>query len=321
MRRAIATLLALAAAVTSGCGAVSTRARDSSLTALATREPAPGRGLEEGDCRGAPYPFGEARLPKPAHMPAGTFMREIQDRGQHRLVVGVDQNSLGLGYFEPISATMQGFDVDVVREVARAIFGNRHRIRYEAISTAQREAAVVTGEVDIVASAFSITCERRTVVDFSSVYHVAHQRLLVGKGSTVSDISDLRGKRVCATRKSTSIDQLAGTAVIPYPVALRSDCLLALQAGAVDAITSDDAILKGFQRQDPQTTIVGGSLDTERYGLAIKRGRGDFVRFVNAVLGRLRRSGCLRAYERHWLGPLDPPQPDPPYERCTKGRR
>lgn len=321
LRPVAVALLAAGALAIAGCGSVSTGARDSSLSALATQEPEPGAGVTYGStagCDPTSFPSPRSRaLPAPGRMPAGTFMHRIQRAG--RLVAGVDQNSLGLGYFDPIRRRMEGFDIDVVRAVAQAIFGDRHRIRYEAISTAQRELAIVKGDVDIVASAFSITCKRRTIMDFSSVYHVAHQRLLVARNSPVTDIADLRGKRVCATRKSTSIDNLAGLHVVPYPVALRSDCLVALQDGVVAAITSDDAILLGFRRQDPQTKIVGGSLEDEHYGLAINRAHPEFVRFVNAVLERLRRSGCLAALEHHWLGALQTPRHDRPYERCTRG--
>ena len=38
-------------------------------------------------------------MPPPGDMPAGSFMREIQDRG--RLVVGVDENTLFFGAPEP----------------------------------------------------------------------------------------------------------------------------------------------------------------------------------------------------------------------------
>ena len=54
------------------------------------------------------------------------------------------------------------------------------------------------------------------------------------------------GKTVCATQGSTSIANIARR--VPkaklHPVASRSECLVALQEGTVDAITSDDTILR-----------------------------------------------------------------------------
>ncbi|MGH2942704.1 MAG: transporter substrate-binding domain-containing protein [Solirubrobacteraceae bacterium] len=326
-RRSIAGLIACAAIVLGGCDEVSRDAQNRSLAALATAKPQRSARLPLGTpterCRRDPYrSLTPSALPRPGRMPAGTFMRTLQDRG--RFLVGVDQNSLGLGYFNPTSG-MEGFDIDLVGEVARAIFGDTASIRYVALSTAQRDSAIVRRAVDIVASAFSINCERRNVMLFSSVYHEAKQQLLVPEGSKIAGLRDLRGKRICATKGSTSIDFLkatrAETGVVPWEVDLRIDCLVALQQGVVAAVTSDDAILLGFQRQDPQTKIVGERLQTESYGMAVNTRHPEFVRFVNAVLQRLRRNGCLAAMRRHWLDERTVAAPDRAYDRCThRGR-
>jgi polar amino acid transport system substrate-binding protein len=324
-------LIACLAVGLGGCASVSDHAQNSSLSALTPakrKKVKPPTRTATKSCLAHPYRSlpAMATLPQPGHMPAGTFLRSIQRRG--RLIVGVDQNSLGLGYFNPSRRRMEGFDVDLVREVARAIFGSStHHIRYEAISTAQRESVILSGEVDIVASAYSINCERRSVMRFSSTYHVAQQRLLVPRDSKVSSLDDrrhLHDKSVCVTKTSTSYTRLkrtrARTGVKPLGVDLRIDCLALLQEGVVAAITSDDAILLGFQRQDPQTKIVGPSLETERYGMAINMRRPGLVRFVNAVLLRLRRNGCADAMRSHWLTQKTVPARDDAYVRCTRGR-
>ena len=252
-------------------------------------------------------------------------MADIAAAGYLR--VGVDQNSLQLGYLNPIGSSqqMEGFDIDVVREIAAAIFGipatrtgaiDAH-IRSKAISTQQRQTAIQSGQVDIVASAYSINCHRLRYMDFSSVYHRADQRLLVLRSSPVSSLSqrDARGTRICATASSTTLTYLekvrAKTGIVPVSVPLRSDCLVKLQEGDADAISSDDAILLGFQKQDPQTAIVGPSLECEQWGIAINRIHQDLVRFVNAVLRRLRQRGRLEQIRRHWLRDL----PRPPHNR------
>ena len=305
-RPAVAALVAAAAVACGGCASVSDHAQEMSLRALdpalpPVPKPAKPAPCDDGSLRSlAPSP-----LPRPGHMPAGTFMRRIQDRG--RLVVGVDQNSKGLGYFNPNTRRIEGLDIDVADEVARAIFGTP-RVAYFAISTQQRQSVIVNGDVDLVASAFSITCGRRRSMLFSSVYHRAQQRLLVPESSTVRRLSDLRGKTVCATVGSTSLDRLRREqGVLPRPVLLRSDCLVALQEGDVEAITSDDTILFGFAQQDRQTRIVGPCLGIEHYGLAINKAHRPFVRFVNAVLARLRRDGTLRRLRERWLPGLAPP--------------
>jgi polar amino acid transport system substrate-binding protein len=302
--------------VLAGCSSVSERAQISSLAAINTREPDP---------RGQPYPDLEPTkscqqrplqslpalktLPPPGRMPPKTPMARIQAQGH--LNVGADQNSLRLSYFNPLrpDKDVQGFDADLARAVARAIFGDDgpDRIRFRAISTGQRVSAIVERKVDIVASAFSITCARRRRMHFSDVYHTARQRLLVPSNSTVSTLDDLKGHTVCTTATSTSGARLDNTGVRALRVRLRSDCLAALQEGEADAMTSDDAILFGLSEQDPQTKIVGPTMNCERWGIAIRLDEPELVRFVNAVLARMRRNGTLRTLRTKWFAGI--PQP------------
>ncbi len=303
-------LLAAALAVAlGGCASISETAQDRTLDALKTQEPKARAGLRPLDDPKGCDPKHPDRfrrlapiaLPAPGRMPAGSFMREIQDREDPRLVVGVDQSSLGLGYFDPATEKMEGFDIDVVRQVAKALFGGGgdpdDHILFKAISTPQRVAAIVDGDVDIVASAFSISCDRHQRVLFSSVYHRARQRLLVPADSDVDELSDLDDRKVCVTSTSTTSKRLEGTKVLRYPVELRSDCLVALQERDVPAITSDDNILLGHCRQDPHTKIVGPTINIERYGLGMDPRRRGFARFVNAVLARI----DLKALRARWF--------------------
>ena len=105
-------------------------------------------------------------------------MAAIRRRG--RLRAGVDQNTLLLGYANPLHGQrIEGFEIDLLHELSRALFGRPDRIEFHALTTAERLSAVQNGTVDIVADAVTINCYRATQVDFSSVYLSAGQRVLV----------------------------------------------------------------------------------------------------------------------------------------------
>jgi polar amino acid transport system substrate-binding protein len=167
----------------------------------------------------------------------------------------------------------------------------------------------------MVVDAMTITCYRRTQVDFSTVYYNAAQKILVPSNSRATSVRQLGGQPVCVNRNSTSLTTLEGLhpRPKPYVVDQRTDCLVALQEGLVKAITSDDAILLGFEAQDPDTKIVGPSFAQEPYGIAIRKTHPGFVRFVNGVLAQMRRDGQWRAIYKHSLGGLTKgPTPMPP---------
>ena len=215
------------------------------------------------------------------------------------------------------NGTIRGLDVDILRQIALAIFGSDPdaHLQFKTLTTAERVQAVQSGKVDMVASLLTATCDRWNDVDFSTVYYEANQDVLVPVGSPVQTVTALAGKTVCATRGSTSITNIqhqVPTAKI-YPVDTRADCLVALQDGEVDAITSDDTILKSFQAQEEKsdTRLLRQPLENEPYAIAMPKGHEDLVRFVNDVLDHMRADGSLEALYREWLGDEDAP-PAPP---------
>jgi polar amino acid transport system substrate-binding protein len=257
-----------------------------------------------------------AAMPAPGQMPSGSTMAKILAEGH--LTAGVDQNTFLFGYRDPKTNTLDGFDIQMVRDVAKAIFGDPNKVVFKAITSAQRisvlQKPVSQGGVDLVARTFTISCARLQQVAFSTVYYQAQRKVLVQANSPVTSIADLGGKRVCATIGSDSLSQGQNDAKPPVPVAVNdwSDCLVLLQQGQVDAVSTDDTILAGMRAQDPNTKIVGGSIAPEPYGLAFPKSSTDFVSFVNGVLQHIRTDGeWTQTYDK-WLGNRLGPTPAPP---------
>ena len=253
---------------------------------------------------------------RPSGPPAvtpGSYMARIKKRGY--LIAGVDQTSYHFGYLNPLNGQLEGFDIDMVRAVAAAIFGNpKNRIRFVAISNGQRMWAVRSREVDIVAHTDTINCYRLTRVAFSTVYLVAAQRVLVPLSSSAKSLRDLLGQKVCVPTPSTAlsfIQEYYGYPTVSGPQSI--DCLVLLQEGKVAAISTDDTILAALKAQDPETKIIGPPLNSQPYGLAISLKHPDFVRFVNAVLAKMRADGQWAASYRHWIGTRVPAPPPAHY--------
>jgi polar amino acid transport system substrate-binding protein len=242
-------------------------------------------------------------------------MAKIKERGY--LNVGVDQNTYLFGYRDPKTGALVGFDIDMARAVANAIFGDPTKINFIAITSAERIPYLQQHLVDLVADTMTITCARWQQVDFSRVYYVAGQTLLVPAASTAKGIEDLGGKKVCAAAGSTSITAIAAQPSHPIPVSVNdwTDCLVMLQQNQVDAISTDDTILRGLAAQDPETKLVSDPpFTSEPYGLAMNQNQTDLVRFVNGVLAGEIADGQWAATYRHWLGGQVPTLPAPIYK-------
>ena len=247
-----------------------------------------------------------ASMPTPGAMPRGSFMRTIQHRGY--LIAGVNAGLYKCGYLNPATGKIEGFEIDLVSQLARAIFGDPSKFRLVALSVPQRIPFVQDNKVDVVVDAVTITCERKQKVDFSTVYYDAQQRVLVPADSRAAGIGALAGRPVCASAQSAPIDVLkqlpSPPRIVGAPQAI--DCLVYLQQGRIAAISTDDSILDGFKAQDPNTRIIGSSLHDVPYGMAISKAHPEFVRFVNGVLAELRANGTWRALYDNWLGHIAP---------------
>jgi len=241
-------------------------------------------------------------LPQPGRMPAGSYLAEIQKRG--RLVLGTSQDTLLFSSRNPFTGKVEGFDVDMGRQIAQAIFGDPDKIQIKVIGYDKRISSALDGSVDIVADTMTANCARWKDVNFSTIYYDAGQRVLVSKNSAAKSIEDLGGKKVCAASGSTSYDNIGKVASKPIPVAKDAfgDCLVAFQQNEVDAISTDDTILAGMAAQDPYAKVVGQKFTQEPYGMAMSPDHPEFTRFVNAVLAKNRENGTWTATYKKWLG-------------------
>ncbi|MBO3083359.1 glutamate ABC transporter substrate-binding protein [Cellulomonas fengjieae] len=234
-------------------------------------------------------------------------------RARGALRVGVSADTLLMGSRNPLTGQIEGFDVDMLRAVSAAIFGDPDRLQFRVITSAQRLEVLESHEVDLVARAFTVNCERWETIAFSAEYLTAGQKVLVTRDSDAGGIEDLAGERVCAPEGTTTLERLEETYpdVTAVSAPTHTGCLVLFQQGRVDAITGDDTILAGFAAQDPYAKVVGEAFSAEPYGIGVAADQVDLVRFVNGVLDQSKADGTWAASYDRWLGALGP-APVPP---------
>ncbi|WP_408637391.1 glutamate ABC transporter substrate-binding protein [Nocardia aurea] len=313
-RRPMRAALAAVCLLIAGCGAGTSAPEPLSATAVKpvphefTEITAPPQSASDCDAEATLRP---GALPSPGAMPSGSAMAAIVANGRVR--IGVDQDTYLFGFRNPATGQLEGFDIDIAREIARALFGDPDKIELRSVTAAERMTSLREKEVDLIVHTFSATCERRREIDFSAVYYRATQRILVPKGSTIRSKDDLGGKRVCVVKGATSAARLFSLPVEVTVIGVTNwtDCLAALQQGDVDAISSDDTILLGLKAQDRNLEMVGDSIGSEAYVVGVAKDTPDLVRFVNGVLERIRVDGTWQRIYNERLGVLGPAQAPP----------
>ncbi|MEV0303883.1 MULTISPECIES: glutamate ABC transporter substrate-binding protein [Streptomyces] len=212
--------------------------------------------------------------------------------GGDKIKIGIKYDQPGLGLKTP-DGSFTGFDVDVATYVAKELGYEADQIEWVETKSADRENALARGDVKFIAATYSINDERAKKVDFAGPYLLAHQDLLVKSDSDISDATDLNDKKLCSVTGSTSAQNVkkdfAPKAQLKQQPTY-SECVAALQSGAVDALTTDDSILAGYASQDQHKgkfKLAGLKLSNENYGIGVKKGDTETVNKINDALEKM----------------------------------
>ncbi|MFG3256744.1 transporter substrate-binding domain-containing protein [Streptomyces sp. NPDC048172] len=251
----------------------------------------------------------------------GAAVKKIKDRG--KLIAGVAQNS-NLWSHRNAKGELAGFDIDLVKQLADALLGDRDAVELRTVPVDRRQQAVDEGEVDVLVQAVPITCRalkgtpEEPPVDFSSPYFETGQQVLVPEHSDITGFNrTLKGKTVCTAYGSSGYELLSDEGQKKYGAWMRGrpnalDCLMLLQLSRVDAVLTDSGTAAGLASQEDGTRLAGPQIGKDSYGVAVKDGADDLLRVINGTLEKAGKSAWQKSYDRwlkDWLGPAEPPEP------------
>jgi polar amino acid transport system substrate-binding protein len=260
-----------------------------------------------------PEPTPTAPSPTPARprFELATYMYALQTKGKIRIGV--------LDKAAPFSSRdsaghYAGFEPDLARELARAIFGPRQdidtAIEWVSVDGDTAGTALTSPQADAVLARLPVTDDRAAAIDLSDTYFNGGERILVrSNNDDIKDLADLDAKTVCV-QIGSGVDahvEAANDSARTLALDTYAACLGALQRGQVDAIGADELILWGLATGDPNTKIVGRPVLAERYAIGVKKNTADrqgFLPFLNTWLAGVISDGTWgRLYARH-IAPL-----------------
>lgn len=210
--------------------------------------------------------------------------------------IGIKYDQPGLGYQDGRDYT--GFDTDVARYVAAELGYSEEQIEWVEAPSANRENMLTNNQVDMIFATYSITEKRLKTVDFAGPYFVAGQDLLVQAENTdITGPESLAGKNLCSVTGSTSAKKIQDKYSSEVQLVQQnsySDCVVALNAGMVDAVTTDDIILAGLastKANQGELKLVGNTFSTENYGVGLPKG-SDKCAAINAAINKMVETGA-----------------------------
>ncbi|OXC76779.1 transporter substrate-binding domain-containing protein [Caballeronia sordidicola] len=169
-------------------------------------------------------------------------LQSIRERGS--LIAAIDVSYPPFGKLDA-AAIESGSDVETARLLAKDM---GVKLKIVPVSGAARVPFLLSNKVDVVIASFSITEERKKVVDYSLPYAVDYLVVAAPKSTAVSQISDLAGKSIAVTRGTTADIELTG--------ALQKKGITANVVRYEDEATTNTAVITG------QQDIFAASLST-----------------------------------------------------------
>jgi eukaryotic-like serine/threonine-protein kinase len=235
-------------------------------------------------------------------VPGSPTFERMTERGA--VVVGVRDDQPGLGYRDP-NGTFSGFDIEIARMVAAGLGFAEDQVTFVPVTAVDRESRLTAGTVDMVVATYQITEQRKQLVGFAGPYLTGGQDLLVRRDDpSITGPETLSGHRVCTVAGSVSATVLEErSTVAPADIVLRDTypaCLDQLLAEHVDAVTSDDVLLRGYVSADPQRLRMVGRPFTEvEYGIGLAHADKPLRDKVNDILTTALSDGAWQAgYDR-----------------------
>ena len=161
-----------------------------------------------------------------------------------------------------------------------------------------------TGKVDMVISAMSPTDERSKSVDFSDVYYLGGQSILVNKADAkiYHSKNSFNGKKMgvqtgslqqTLAKKQIKDAQITGLAKVP-------DLVLALKSHKIDGIVAEEPVATAYASNDPELVQINGKFDLgadmQGSAIAFPKDSPTLVAAANKSIGQIKKQKLIPQY-------------------------
>ena len=222
---------------------------------------------------------------------------------RNKILVGVRTDTQPFG-FKNENGEFVGYDIDIARIVAQALFNDDGNIEFVPVTASDRIRKLVTHEVDILVATLSITEQRQRILDFSVPYYLAGQAVMLPASSSIISLRELSGKKVIIVYGSTGEQSIRTSIpdvdVIGYKT--YDEAYSALKAGKADALVADDTLLYRYVLKDKSVKLLPKRYSKEYYAIAFRKDDASqrLQTRVNGVLQSLQSSGRLNRLQEKW---------------------
>ena len=201
------------------------------------------------------------------------------------------------------NGTIVGLDADIANAIASDL-GVKAQLTSISFEGLDSGTGLATGQCDIALAGIGVTDERKSKMEFTTVYFDDNLAILVPKGSSITSAADLKGVSVGA-QQATSGETYAkenGAEVIQYEDT--SLMFSALKTGQVKAIAANLSVVSEALTNDPGSFKIAyqDSENTEQIAAAVSSNNKALLAKANATIAKLKENGELDKMKAKWVG-------------------
>lgn len=205
---------------------------------------------------------------------------------------------------DPKTREMVGFDVDLCGAIAKRL-GVTARIT--PLSVEARVPEVKLGHVDIAVANLAYTVSRAEQIQFSDPYYIAKEMLAVRASDPGKTTQDFKGKRLAATKGSTSELSVKLNGSQPLVFQDTGSVFMAVQqnkaAGMVANTMTIVKLVAESKKGGVELKMIEDPMLLEPIGVGMKKDEPALLAKVNETLVAMDGAGEINQLWNKWLGP------------------
>jgi amino acid ABC transporter substrate-binding protein, PAAT family (TC 3.A.1.3.-) len=235
-----------------------------------------------------------------------TVPAAIKEKG---LTVAMMPNYPPMDYKDPATNQLTGVDYDIGEAIAAKL---GVKIHWQEIAFEQMVNAVVTKRVDMVMSGMTDTKERQQVVNFIDYFQTGPQFYTLAARSDINNATDLCGKKVGTSRRTTFPQEIATWSKAHCEAAGKPAIVVVGAEGTADARTQLrqrrlDGVVQGSETLPYIMNLEKGTFkpldkafSTQLTGMALGKDATDLTTAIQAALNAMIADGSYQKILSKW---------------------
>ncbi|MFF7710974.1 transporter substrate-binding domain-containing protein [Pseudomonas sp. NPDC007930] len=204
----------------------------------------------------------------------------------------------------PTSRQLEGMDVDLCTALAKHL---GVKLELKPLSGEARVPEVKMGRVDVVIANLAYTKTRGQQIQFSDPYYVAKEMLVVKAPLADKPRAYFEGKRISATKGSTSEQSIRMAGANPVTFQDTGSAYLAVQQnkvlGVVTNAMSAQKLVSQAKAGGVELGIVSEPMALEPIGVGMRLEEPAMLAKVNEALYAMDQAGEIDQIWNRWIGP------------------